>query len=162
VWKHPLIGFRPALSPIPVTIGQTIRFDTKQDHANSMHGWSSPENWGVWSEEETASILLHVSESLRHDLQLHLTGHAFVAEGHPSLAISMTINNHLVGKIHYDQQTSAGTRIITIPSTLLAENTGRLFLQFTFDTPKSPIELGISTDERRLGLGLESLRLEAQ
>jgi hypothetical protein len=55
--------------------------------------------------------------------------------------------------------TGLDTRVITIPKSLIQENMGLLIIELRIKDPKSPAELGLDTDSRRLGLGLISLRL---
>lgn len=62
--------------------------------------------------------------------------------------------------VKYDQQSNDSARAVTIPKHLVLENNRQLLLKFSFKNPKSPAELGLSGDDRRLGLGIVSMELK--
>lgn len=163
VWDHPLIGYHPPLTPIPVSLNKPVHFNQNYNHDNSMHGWAIAESWGIWSEEDTATLLLHMTDTpTGQDLILQLEGHAFVAEKHPTQQIEVSINDQVLANIQYNYQDNNGIRTITVPQTLWQISKQQLLLRFRIKDPQSPAELGMSTDGRKLGLGLVALTLTAR
>ena len=126
----------------------------------SLYGWSYPEPWGMWSDGDTAFLILNVSNLPKNNFELLIEGHAFLAREHPSQEIDILVNKQYVATLKYDQQSNGGARAVTIPKRLVLENNGQLLLKFSFKNPKSPAELGLSGDDRRLGLGIVSMELK--
>jgi hypothetical protein len=156
VWDHSLVGFLPP--PVPIVLGRAIFFN---DLSNPpiWQGWSTAENWGTWSDGDTASVLLALSSTPKKDLELLIDGHAFLSDKHPSQEVDVLVNNHQVSTLKYDLQSNSGVRVVKIPKALALEKNGQLSIKFNFETPRSPAELGLSTDARRLGLGIVSLEI---
>ncbi|MDD5175816.1 MAG: DUF6311 domain-containing protein [Sterolibacterium sp.] len=125
-------------------------------------GWSAPENWGTWSDGDTASLLLDLSSRPKNDLELLIDGHAFLADKHPSQEVDILVNNHHAATLNYNQQHNSGVRVVKIPKVLALEKNGQLLIKFNFKNAKSPAELGLSEDARRLGLGIVSLELRPE
>jgi len=125
-----------------------------------LYGWSDPEAWGTWSDGDTAFLILNVSNLPKNDFELLIEGHAFLAREHPSQEIDLLVNKQYVATLKYDQQSNGGARAVTIPKRLVMENNGQLLLKFSFKNPKSPAELGLSDDGRRLGIGIVSIELK--
>ena len=105
-------------------------------------------------------LILNVSNLPKNDFELLIEGHAFLAREHPSQEIDILVNKQYVATLKYDQQSNGGARAVTIPKHLVLENNGQLLLKFSFKNPKSPAELGLSGDDRRLGLGIVSIELK--
>lgn len=123
-------------------------------------GWSGPEPWGTWSEDDASIVMLKLPSVPDGNLALRFEGHAFVTEKHPAQEIDLLVNGHLVETLRYSVPQTTETRAISIPRSLITDRLLRI--EFRFKNPKSPQELGLSTDSRRLGLGLVSLQLEKQ
>ena len=125
-----------------------------------LNGWASPEPWGTWSEGDTALLRLELSNTPKSDVELLIEGHAYLADKHMSQEIDILVNKQYVATLKYNQQSNNGVRAVQIPKRLLLENNGRLLIKFNFKNPKSPAELGLSSDGRRLGLGIVSMELK--
>jgi hypothetical protein len=127
-----------------------------------VYGWSATEKWGTWSDGDTALVLLSLPGVPKSDLNLLIDGHAFLTDKHPSQEVGIVVNNHPVGTLKYDQQSNGGVRVVNIPVLLASEMGGKLSIKFNFKKLKSPAELGLSADGRRLGLGIVSLELKTE
>jgi hypothetical protein len=92
-------------------------------------------------------------------MKLSIEGRAFLAEKHPVQDIEVLVNQHPVETLRYAFPFDIDTRVITIPKSFIQEKKGLLIIELKIKNPKSPAELGLSTDARLLGLGLVSLRL---
>jgi hypothetical protein len=126
----------------------------------SLYGWSDPEPWGTWSDGDTAFLILNVSNLPEDDLELLIEGHAFLTSKHPFQEIDILVNKQYVATLKYDHQSNGGVRAVKIPKRLALDNNGHLLLKFNFKNPTSPADLGLSGDDRRLGLGIVSLELK--
>jgi hypothetical protein len=141
-------------------IGERISFaqgGTSLKYAGS--GWSGAEPWGTWTEGSTSIVILTPSVVPERDMALSIEGQAFLTDKHPVQDIEVLVNRHPVETLHYEFPASLDTRVITIPKSFIQEKKGPLIIEFKIKDPKSPAELGLSSDTRRLGLGLVSLRL---
>jgi len=125
-----------------------------------FYGWSAPEKWGTWSDGDTAFLFLCLSSLPKNDLELLIEGHAFLTDKHPFQEVDILVNGHHVATLKYDQQSNEGLRVVKLPKPLALGKNGQLLIRFNFKNPKSPIELGLSSDARRLGLGIVSLELK--
>jgi GT2 family glycosyltransferase len=116
-------------------------------------GWSYAEEWGIWSTSPNASLRLPVaSHEGPWNVQLTLT--AFGEEGG-------SVEIHVVGEPPF------GTNVWHIPANVpvqkqfaIHSRRADVTLEFTVPEPKSPFQLGLSTDSRRLGIGLVALTLQ--
>lgn len=119
-------------------------------------GWSTPEPWGIWSQEATACIHIPIPRNAQR-LMLILSFHAFVVESHPKAQIGIYINDKLVDSIEfpYGLDYQNWTYQLTEADTL---HRSSLNIVFTIFSPKSPLELGLSPDQRKLGIGLRNIR----
>ena len=136
-----------------------IHFDKLNDLPMWL-GWPAPEQWGTWSTSDTALVLLALSSPPQNDLELLIDGYAFLVAKHPSQEIDILVNEHPVATLKYDQQSNVGVRVVKISKALALAKNGQLLIKFNFKNPKSPAELGFSTDSRRLGLCIVSLELK--
>ena len=125
-----------------------------------LYGWSAPEELETWSDGDTALVLLALSGTPQNDLELFLDSRAFIADKHPYQEVDILVNQHYVATLKYDQQFNRGIRVVKIPKPLALEKNGLLLITFNPKNPKSPSELGLSADIRRLGLGIVSLELK--
>lgn len=119
-------------------------------------GWSTPEPWGVWSQEGAADLNITVDPGCQ-DLTMVITFHAFVVKTHPEVKIDIHINDRYVDTIlfHYSQDYQNWTTLL--PANEL-NNRKSIHILFKIISPKSPMELGLSLDQRKLGIGLRSIR----
>lgn len=124
------------------------------------YGWSKHEAWGTWSDGDMSLVILPLPGRLKNDLELLIEGQAFLADKQPSQEIDVLANEHPIATLKYDLQHNGGVRAVKIPRIFALENNGYILIKFKFKNPKSPLELGVSADFRRLGLGIASLELK--
>lgn len=121
------------------------------------NGWSQPEAWGCWLNDDQAEIIVAAAKSNR-DLTIKGYAKAFVRPPAEETIIGVTVNgmacSHFRLKASFeDQQFRFG-----IPKELLTES-GVLEIVFTPQDPCAPIETGLNHDPRRLSMGLVSLEI---
>jgi hypothetical protein len=158
-----------AIASIPA--GDSHRLDYKMERLSfklngngekyQAYGWSEADQQGAWSDGDVSFILLPLFIVPKNDLELLLDGHAFIVDKHPSQEVCVLVNGHHLATLKYDQQFNGGVRVVKIPRSLVLEKKGQLLIKFEFNNPKSPSELGLSNDPRRLGLCIKSLALRA-
>lgn len=142
-----------------------LRFDTKFNSSYEGRGirllgyeWSLPENWGVWSDGNLATMNFELEEIPKGDLLLELESIAYVNEQHPEQTIKIYINNHHIENLRYKYPSKPEVRKIFIPRQYLLEKNGFMNIEFRMN-PLSPKDFGNSLDNRRLGIGIISMRL---
>jgi hypothetical protein len=119
-------------------------------------GWGEPEDWGTWSVSKRACIRLSVGKAGKEPIHAVLRYRAFVHEKHPRLDIACRAEGHDVAAWTCTIAAPAGPQRLTIPANVVSES-GTIDLEFLISEPRSPAELGASSDVRQLGLGIESL-----
>ncbi len=89
----------------------------------------------------------------------------FVNEKHTHISVDVLLNDVCLDRLVFSTASppteghwQSVARTILVPGYLLSE-TKVVSLLFAIREPKSPYELGISGDRRKLGLGLVQLRL---
>jgi hypothetical protein len=122
-------------------------------------GWSYPESWGVWSEGDRSEVIIPLPLDQKKDtsLDLVLKIDPYVNSSHPKQIFELMINNRLYRKYALEEK-----KIVTIPIHLTKSDVSRGFIhiEFKFDSPVSPHEMGEGNDIRKLSIGLISARFE--
>jgi hypothetical protein len=85
-----------------------------------------------------------------------IRGQGFIGGG--PIRVTTAINEKRVGEMLFDQSRPSGQFVFEVPDDAL--RAGTLRVDFAIADPKSPKELGLSTDTRTIGFGLISLKLE--
>jgi hypothetical protein len=149
----------PSAKFLEISMGQHLTFDAKGSGLLALRsGWSIPEPWGTWSDGNLSTIALKLIDIPKQDPQMLIEGHAFLFGSHQSLIIKVDINGQSVATIDYGPGDKA-SHLVSVPLKIISSDGGRLLVHFTYDTPKSPLELGYSTkDPRKLGLGITGLQ----
>lgn len=115
------------------------------DSVKKITGLAQPESWGTWS--DSAEVKVQFAQPLPPAFELQITAKAFgpnenqafdvVVEGH---SYPVTLSAEMAPyKLKLSSSGNADSLVIKVPS------------------PTSPKELGMSSDERALGLGLNQL-----
>lgn len=116
-------------------------------------GWSSPEPWGVWSDGKAAKISFPCNSRQfyfnRSTLQVGLFIHPFASQ-------DITIEHN--GTTVYQSSITEGENI-RFPVSVEECKKNSIDLVINIPSPKSPLELGQSTDARKLGIGLTKFTL---
>jgi MMP 1-O-methyltransferase len=138
--------------------GQWVDF---RDCGNSSHftlgGWSHNEAWGTWTEGFEAEICLALERTLEGAAVFSAVVRAFVNTRHPVVRAQVEYRGQVLAEWIFDGSESS-ERSIPIPVGAMKNDTAPKFC-FRILNPASPSELGLSSDQRLLGLGFVSLRL---
>lgn len=138
-----------------IAIGDVVQFGVKGKSAEyRFYGWGEPEDWGIWTVENTA-VLSFALPPRTQSLQLQLDTRAFLnAKGTQSANIYA--NKTLIGTIQYAKDTEMQKSVFDIPNEAL-DPSGSLIIKFKVLEPASPKDVIGTKDDRLLGIGLHSL-----
>lgn len=121
----------------------------------ATRGFSIPTK-GSFTEGPLASIEFEVPPAER-DVVVEANSGGFTSKEHlPRQTVSVFANGERLGEWSWTRQ-KPELRQMVIPRELLAG--GKLKLEFRVDHPASPAEFGVGSDERKLGMFIESLRM---
>lgn len=143
-------------------VGEVIDFSI---HGNgkiyALDGWSHAEDWGCWTTGNVANLAFRVVNSSGKPLCLKLILKAFVNDKHRSQKFELAVNNRVIASLILSEQNNQGQSheiAIDLPVELLSID-GDLELQFVVPDANSPLNLGMSPDNRALGVGVSSLQI---
>lgn len=140
-------------------VGQVLQFGLAGNaRAYTSEGWSTPEEWGMWTDGFRAVIALPLRELGRGGLRLITETNAHIGRRNPTLRVCIVCGHQVVGEWSIAQP-GFEARAVDIPMSALREN--HVTISFHVINPMSPFECGESGDRRRLGLGFRSMRLES-
>jgi hypothetical protein len=141
---------------LPVAFGQRMLFTNSGSSETYLGaGWSSPEAWGTWSENSSALIVLPLQANEANTLTIEAK--PWLNEHHQKQDVFLAINGVNAGKINFDKNTE-NLVLIKIPDEVKKVGVGDLLrLKFYFPDAVRPIDIGVSPERRKLGLGLVAI-----
>lgn len=142
---------RELQNSLPVMELGTLKSRKLSRYVILKKGWSRQEKWGVWSEGHTSTLEFKISPELQQQktIKISLNGRYF--NGVENTVIK--INNQT-----YKSQSLTNAEFI-IPTDTIKDRIVEIELHH--HTVKSPKELGVSSDDRKLKFGLTSIKLES-
>jgi len=149
------------LSDVPFLDASEILFSTDGNGSKFLlQGWFPQEKWGVSSNGKNASILFKINPSLGDDITLLLGAKGFVSHKNQSQKVQVLVNNQNLGEFNFKYNVSEKQKLtLKISKKIISDFNNALLLEFIIDNPKSSLELGLNGDDRKMGLGLESIFL---
>ncbi len=141
------------------SLGKTLETTSEMLNLEFVgNGWSDPEDWGVWTDGAEADINLPLAEPIASDLRLEFNGRTLHdEESHPSTTLSILANGTPIARIDINEGGFKDYEF-TIPRSAI-DASKDLKITFQIDNPKSPQELGIGDDSRKLGFALTRLNV---
>jgi hypothetical protein len=136
-------------------LGEVIDFRTGGNSSSYMaYGWQDSEPNGTWTNGRQAVLVLNPGNSIdRRQLVLLAKVYPLVTSGSPDVRIRILLNGISIAQ---RTLTTATDLAIPIRANLLKLDTF-LRLDFFIEDPKTPAELGIGTDTRKLGIMVVNL-----
>jgi hypothetical protein len=119
-------------------------------------GWSMLEPTGVWTVDEQATLALELPDIAPAEAELVLAVTAFVTEDHPSLDVQFAAGGKQLASRVFRHGEADQTVHIPLAGGLASQH-GRLILDLRLRDPMRPVDLGLGSDPRRLGLQLRWL-----
>jgi hypothetical protein len=99
-------------------------------------------------------IRLRLDPKPAEDFDLCLAATPFVRANHPHIAVDVIVGEQVLGRWTYDVTPDGvgvpSERTVTIPAALMQDSL--LSVELRIDRRRSPSEIGVSDDKRRLGL----------
>ncbi len=141
----------------PIELGKiyNLRSGSLYDHSiQIMTGWSEPEDWGIWTERPKAQILVFVPADTRaKGYSLYFKAQAFGKQGERK-KVGVLVNDKFITDIYFTARHKQEEMKIKIPPSIIQNREIRI--EFLIYNPESPADLGLSSDLRKLGIGLIS------
>jgi hypothetical protein len=137
--------------------GEKIVFSEGSDAGRLLgDGWSTLEPTGVWTDGEEASLLLRLTDAPPADAELVLGVTPFVTPDHPELEVEASALGQRLA--HRAFRHGKPDRFLRIPLPAAARGqAARVPLELCLRDPARPVDLGLSGDERMLGLHVQWL-----
>ncbi|WP_297311072.1 LTA synthase family protein [Neptuniibacter sp.] len=137
-------------------------FTGKDQGKNTLiAGWGIPESWGVWSVADQAVLRFAVDNQAlplkNYSIKLKLQG--FTANQKKEQKVSFKLNGVMISEQVHRINHRAQVLDLRLPEGVLQN--GSNLLQVNIEDPVSPLQLGIDTDSRALGLGLKAMQVVA-
>jgi hypothetical protein len=124
-----------------------------------IDGWEDVEVWGAWSRGRRGSLKFAFSETPQTAFGLFVACRGSLTSAFPRTHYNVRVNGRLVWSGAWEVQTNSRVLRIEVPVELAV--TGRLFrLDFEIEEVRSPRQLGLTDDDRQLGIALHWIRLD--
>jgi hypothetical protein len=126
---------------------------------NSLHyvgsGWSDPEEHGTWSVATVMELRLRLPEKPGTSLRLTARLLPFVAESHPAMPVQLVVNGVDLFLWHLTAPELQSVEVV-IDANLVGLDSELKILLVALDA-RSPQQLGLSEDQRRLGVFVQEV-----
>lgn len=158
IYQSPDCVYNPeyVLPKEAITLGQTYSF-ARHDNHFGMTGVSNIESWGRWSNDTVVDLMMRIGEKqLPQKMQVAVLVRSFLTQERKRQKVKVYANGKLVKRLNI--KTMEKEIRFTIPAALLKEN--MLRLQFKIKNPQSPMELGLSSDSRKLAIGFKTITIK--
>ena len=135
---------------VSTKIEYNIRLKNYNEFCNLIgSGWGTSEDWGVWSVGSEAILTAFLNKT---EKAVNIKMGTNIFTGNENLNVDIYANNQLLDKKSLSGKD--GSISFTIPAETINQNKGILEIKFKIINPKSPQELNLSADSRKLGIGL--------
>ena len=136
---------------------QPILFGEGSDGERLLaEGWSWPDPTGVWTDGGRARLILGLQADPLSEAVLVLDVVPFLTPEHAELTVDVWAHDtQLVHRVFRDDDLE-GRLVLRLPPSV-RDDRGRTVVDFHLQEPARPVDLGVSSDPRRLGLHLNSL-----
>jgi hypothetical protein len=158
-WRHPQFLAGLQLPPAPVQAplvesGLRLEFGTPAVEKYLWYGWSGPEPGFRWTDGHEAAIVFRTNPSKQHKFRIRAA--PFIGGSVNAQKVTLTLNGERLREF----ELTAGQEFeLTIPASNLGTNN---VLTFQLPNAASPRSLGLSDDDRLLGLRVEWLEFSNQ
>jgi hypothetical protein len=148
----------------PIALGTTVPFaQTSAIERILLRGWSVPEQFGRWTDGQTAELLVRLDPLPPQDLMMTLdvvTSIGAFASPPQEIVVSVLVNDAPLDTWVFARRNQSTPRRVVIPRTLLEHSRG-MVITLRIAKPHSPRELGFNKkDKRNLGIMVRSIRFD--
>lgn len=147
--------YKRYLSQSAYAVGSVINFTTNGNSSFYIgEGWSHAEEWGTWTDGDRAMLRIRFAEAPKRPLRLNAQLLPFLHATHPQMQARVRVGGDEIAL-----WTLASAEFAAVCATIPAEKLRETDCEITLEilNPASPLELGISNDPRRLGVGVLSV-----
>jgi hypothetical protein len=146
-----IIQLQPADFPAVIELG-------KKDNKDYLrYGWSGIEPQGTWSDRLYSILFLKFNERLDYKMILNVQS---LYDPKQPQEMEVIFNNKVIGKIQFIDSKPVQT-ILDIPAEIVNTETGSYdTLEFNYKYLLSPLNLGVSPDERTLSVFFQKITIE--
>jgi hypothetical protein len=139
-----------------ISVPGRIEFNGSKNIRVLTAGWGDAENWGTWSISNSAKIHLKVPVDFNDMSRLEIHVRSLYI---PNVLRPLTITVNRKEFLLTDLNTISSSKVLRIDNSFLKEFEGRstLDIEFYFSNLLSPKQSGLSSDTRKLGIGIESI-----
>jgi hypothetical protein len=152
----PGLGYNVTTFP-RVVRGQTLSFRNGENRGALISGWSGSEPWGVWSDGNEAELGFVVLGINGKDARFFIECNAFLPANTPEQKIEFWSRNIRLGDVTL--KTPSNNFSIRLNDLKLGEGYP-IVLRLKMPFARSPQEVHMSADNRRLAIGLVSIRFD--
>ncbi|HLJ15254.1 MAG TPA: hypothetical protein VKV15_12210 [Bryobacteraceae bacterium] len=149
----------PNISPSVYSPGEVLDF---RAGGNASHfeaeGWGDPEPGGSWTVGSHSVLMLQLPAQPASGLVLLIEAHAFTPPQRSHFDDTLLINGRIAAQWSITAQEPLLRRQVRLQAGLIRSRAVRI--EFVNHDPRSPADLGLSADGRKVGLALHTLRLE--
>jgi Glycosyltransferase family 17 len=147
---------------LDLRIGEEIFFHSEaRGCCFLLDGWSYPEPWGVWSDGSVAKLRFHLNPRPTGEVVVRIRVNAFIPVQSSVRDIEVSIADKLNERWRFDSANPCGQKCLVVDQENIGLD-GRLEIGFHVLKPESPAQFGLSTNPRKLGIGLVSLIVDAK
>lgn len=137
----------------------SFKENVQNKNSMAMEGFCSPEAWGSWIVSQTARLTLPLDIRNVSGLRVSITCRSFTPKMRRILKAKIIVNGKLkINKMFFNS--SEQELVFTLDRAELAGFDCIVF-DFEFSPGKSPFELGLGPDQRRLELGISSIEVSS-
>ena len=137
--------------------GQCVVFGEEADGDRLLAGgWSLPDAVGVWSDGLRARLVVELRGDPLSEAVLVLDVVPFVTPEHAELSVDVWARDTQLTHRVFRQRDLEGRFVLRLPPSVRDDRRSHRS-RLPFDEPARPVDLGVSSDARRLGLHLRSL-----
>jgi hypothetical protein len=138
-------------------LNKTLRFEEGgSGRFYTAGGWMAAWPSNVWSQGiPGGTIQLSLAQNIDGPYEINVTGMALLNQKHPKQDVVVEVNGIDIATWTYDLVAPIGERSAIIPAQIASS--GSLRIDFKAINPVSPAQMGMNTDPRIFGFGLEAL-----
>jgi hypothetical protein len=133
---------------------EALRMGTLRDFGGFGEGWAFPEEAGIWTQGRRAELVLEVDGSGDGDHVLALSLGSVCVERDGSLRVAALVGGECIAAREF--RYGDPDWYLQLPARAAAD--GVVDVAFEIEEPRTPIEVGWSADDRRLGIQLRTMR----
>lgn len=156
---HYLTGRFACVFPCVIPLPADLFLTPGSTCTAALTGWSKPEPQGTWSKGTVSSLNLRIIAEHATEIGIRFKGHAFVNKLHTEQTVPVYVNGHLIDTWHFDYPHGEIDKHLSLDGGILDANS-ELKIEFGFPNAISPSQLGLSSDQRKLGIKLNSVHFE--